>query len=327
MRIASFVALTMLAAAAGGCASKAPATKSKHDAGRDDSFMPPEDDDSNDDDVTWPSHSNPRDARSAKPVADAGAANDAGGLDDDAALPGRAGSVTIVYAAPMPIGLDHRVGAIPTLGVQGELLSYFYDQDEAPMLGTLHARDVADVSASESSRLVIGRWSGGAAAGTFFGQGIRLEREQSFHYIVGAAAPWLPDSGEARYADNGGAKTTPSTDDGTLASSFGGVSAKAAFGTPTKIALTLTMPTSAGGTATIATTGGLDGPQSSELVTFASANEAHVFGGRVAAAGCGAGCTALVRGFFAGPHADRLALAIVLRGAGAPVTGSLVLAR
>lgn len=326
MRASPIFALTLIAAVLAGCASKAPATKSKHDAGNDDSFMP-ENDDSNDDDVTWPSSSSRRDA-GTKTIADAGAASDAqAGLDDDAALPGRAGSVTMVYAAPMPIGLDHRVGVIPTIGVQGELLSWFYDRDESPMLGTLHARDVADVGASESSRLVIGRWSGGAAAGTFFDQGIHLEREQSFHYIVGAAAPSLPASGEARYADNGGAKTTPSTEDGALAATFGSAAAKAVFGAPTKIALTLTMPTRAGGSATIATTGGLDAVQSSELATFASGNEAHVFGGRVAATGCGAGCTALVRGFFAGPHADRLALVVTLRGDGAPVSGSLVLAR
>ncbi len=252
----------------------------------------------------------------------------------EATTPRLTGGPTIIYSSPLPIGLDHRVGVELSLDELNGLRGYVLDARESPLRGSLESGDRTWRDGPDGAGkwfLGTGRWFGGASSGKFYDARIELSRTQGFHYAAGIGTSSLPDSGDAQYAAAPSGATPATVEDGI--GGFAAVAApraKARFGVESRVALTFTVE-GAAGPYVVTTSGGLADPDQSELATFSEEREAHVFGGLVPTKGTGAACvgacTSLVRGFFAGPDAQTIAIAYVVGEGLHAVRGVLVLAK
>ena len=267
--------------------------------------------------------------RLADAARDGGAASSSDDDDDDGGGGGRrgdsgtsrlgSGPFTLVYAGTS-------VGSATRSNRQGKatfdgahLVGYEASDVERPQAGTNLVNE-----GSGDELVALGRWSGGTTSGKFYNAGglglLDLPANGGFHYAIGTVADTLPASGAYEYLEV--AKTAATLGDGSAAPGTVSGSLGASFaGADTKIGFSITLDIPGDATYTIATAGGASDLSASEAeLAESSAKGAFLANLQVASTGaaCGGSCEAAVRGFVAGPAAERVALvAHVVRGGGA----------
>ena len=178
------------------------------------------------------------------------------------------------------------------------------------------------------SLITWGRWTGGTFTGPLSFLAASDARRtfnpnQGLHYVVGAETPvgGLPLRGTATFNLLGA--TNPTWGDGALAPGTftGSMAVRWGGATPsTKVGANFTVTMPGDRTYSIVTSGGLVNPAASEI---AIVNNTARFSGFVQAANpggraeCSAFCDVSVRGFFAGPAAERAGIAYTV-GIGGP---------
>ena len=208
------------------------------------------------------------------------------------------------------------------------------ESDEAPLIGTNTAKDVAG-----GPLFAVGRWSGGITEGKFYNVGaagkMTFAENGGFHYAIGKSSDPIPSSGPATYTIE--SKTAATVADGSQApGTIGGSLVVNLAGASTKVAFSVTIDIPGSGTYTAESAGGTADPSQSDVILLGggggtAAAGAFTYNGNVTNAGaaCDAGsCAVGVSGVILGPDAESVVMAVhFFSGAGgSPSSVSGVLA-
>lgn len=261
----------------------------------------------------------------------------AGCGDDDSAATLGAGPYAIVYTGTFA-GIDGRTVADGKATFDGLSLTGYtatgQESDEAPLIGTNTAKDVAG-----GPLFAIGRWSGGTTEGKFYNVGtagkMTFAEDGGFHYAIGKSSDPIPSSGPATYAIE--SKTAATVADGSNApGTINGSLVVDLAGASTKVAFSVTIDIPGSGTYTAESAGGTADPSQSDVILLGggggtAAKGAFTYNGNVTNAGaaCNAGsCAVGVSGVILGPSAENVVMAVHFfgGGGGSPSSVSGVLA-
>lgn len=208
------------------------------------------------------------------------------------------------------------------------------ESDEAPLIGTNTAKDVAG-----GPLFALGRWSGGTTEGKFYNVDaagkMTFAENGGFHYAIGKSSDPIPASGSATYTIAG--KTSATVADGSAApGTINGSLVINLAGASTKIGFSATIDIPGSGTYTAESAGGVADPSQSDVFLLGggggtAAAGAFTYNGNIANAGaaCDAGnCAVGVSGVILGPEAESVIMAVhFFSGAGgSPPSVSGVLA-
>jgi hypothetical protein len=235
---------------------------------------------------------------------EAGAPASAGaGGQSSAEPPPFAGPYGAVYVGST-IGIDTRFPAAATWSA-GKLIGFVSELDEEHDIGT-----ALNLDTGSDGLVQWGRWASGTLGADE--AGVTLGAQQGFHYAIGQLTPTLPASGTANYKVVGHTRNTlgdgskPSTD--LLAAE-----ATASFGATTKVGVTID-PVIDGVQYVVVTSGTYVDPSNSEFTTSDAEHPARLGGIPLEPSQgiCADGCSVSLQGFFAGPNAEQLVIALHL---------------
>lgn len=238
----------------------------------------------------------------------------AGPAEPEAPVSGTPRTGQVIAYSGSTIGIDARSAVTTTTETDGTLNKYVWTTEpvEAPQRGTNQSLETGVVAG------VIGwsRWAGGTTAGQYYTTpAVTRTANQGMSLVYGTPATNLPTSGTVNYALVGATK--PTIRDGSAAPGTFSGSAAVAFGSTAKVGLDMQVGIG-GHTYSVATTGGVTTPASSQLSVGSDMMFSH-YGVSVASGGpaCATGtCQADITGFLAGTGASHLGVAYTIGNGG-----------